>query len=374
MSDPLLSRRNFLSAAASAPAVPALFRSPAVAAMPALDSSDRIAIFDPPPERVRIATIATSYAAPPTAFSPAEVNQICSQGKDIELTITKSRAELDGLLPEVDVVIGAIQPDMLAKAKNLRWMQHTEAGMETVLFPELVASPVVVTNMARMFAPCISETAIGMLLALTRGLNKFYIPQFAQHKFFADRNLVEVDGMTMGIVGLGGLGSATAMRAHYGFNMRIFAVDAKPLAKPVYVDTLREPGWLMEMVPQVDILVNSVPLTKETKGLFDEKVFRSMKKTAYFLSISRGGCVNQPDLVRALKEGWIAGAGLDVVTPEPLPANAELWECPNTVLTCHTAGFAPQRRIRQMGLIAENVRRYAHGLPLLNVVDKQRGY
>jgi phosphoglycerate dehydrogenase-like enzyme len=290
------------------------------------------------------------------------------------LTVTKSLDELNGLLPEIDVVIGAVKPDMLEKAKNLRWMQHTEAGMETVLFPELVSSPVVVTNMARMFAPCISETAIGMLLALTRGLNKYYIPQFPQHKFFAERRLVEVDGMTMGLVGLGGIGSATAMRAHYGFNMRILAVDAKPLAKPVYVDALREPGWLMEMVPQVDILVNSAPLTKETKAMFNEQVFRSMKKTAYFLSLSRGGLVDQPALVQALKEGWIAGAGLDVVTPEPLPSNAELYDCPNTVLTCHTAGFAPQRRIRQMGLIAENVRRYACGLPLLNVVDKQRGY
>jgi phosphoglycerate dehydrogenase-like enzyme len=213
-----------------------------------------------------------------------------------------------------------------------------------------------------------------MLLALTRGLNKYYIPQFPEKKFFAERRLVEVDGMTMGVAGFGGLGSATAMRAHFGFNMRILAVDAKPLAKPPYVDILREPAWLKEMASQVDILVNSVPLTKESKGMFNEEIFRSMKKTAYFLSISRGGCVDQPALIRALKEGWIAGAGLDVVTPEPLPSNSELYDCPNTILTCHTAGFAPQRRIRQMGLIAENVRRYANGLPLTNVVDKVRGY
>ena len=234
--------------------------------------------------------------------------------------MTKSLDELNRVLPEVDVVFGASTRDMLAEAKNLRWMQHTEAGMETVLFPELVKSPVVVTNMARMFAPGITETAIGMLLALTRGLNKYYIPQFAQKKFHAERNLVEVDGMTMGIVGMGGIGRPMAMRAHYGFNMRILATDAKPMVKPTFVDTLREPGWLMEMVPQVDVLVNAAPLTKETNGMFNEKVFRAMKKTAYFLSLSRGGLVDQPALIRALKEGWIAGAGLDVVTPEPLPS------------------------------------------------------
>jgi phosphoglycerate dehydrogenase-like enzyme len=213
-----------------------------------------------------------------------------------------------------------------------------------------------------------------MLLALTRGLNKHYIPQFAQKKYFSERNLVEVDGLTMGLVGMGGLGSATAMRAHYGFNMRIFATDAKPMVKPLFVDTLREPGWLAEMVPQVDVLVNSVPLTKDTARMFDEKVFRAMKKTAYFLSISRGGNVDQPALIRALKEGWIAGAGLDVTVPEPLPPDSPLWDCPNTVITCHSAGWSPERRIRQMGLIAENVRRYASGLPLMNVVDKVRGY
>ena len=362
MSDPWLSRRYFLAAAAATPAVPTLF------------ASDRIAIFDPPPERIRIATIATSYAAPQTTFTPAEVQQIVGQAKNIEMTVTKSLDELNRLLPEVDVVIGAVNAGMLARAKNLRWMQHTEAGLETVLFPELVASPVVITNMARMFAPCISETGIGMLLALTRGLNKYYVPQFQQKKYAAERNLVEVDGMTMGIVGMGGIGSETAKRAHYGFNMRILATDAKPMAKPLFVDTLREPGWLMEMVPQVDVLVNACPLTKETTRMFDEKVFRAMKKTAYFLSLSRGGLVDQPALVRALKEGWIAGAGLDVVTPEPLPADAPLWDCPNTVITCHSSGFSPQRRIRQMGLIADNVRRYSSGLPLMNVVDKQRGY
>ena len=126
--------------------------------------------------------------------------------------------------------------------------------------------------------------------------------------------------MTMGIAGMGGIGSSTAMRFHYGFNMRILATDARPLVKPMYVDVLREPAWLMEMVPQVDVLVSAVPLTRHTSLMFNEKVFRAMKKTAYFLSLSRGGVVDQPALVQALKEGWIAGAGLDVTTPEPLPS------------------------------------------------------
>ena len=361
MPDSPLDRRSFLSAAAS-PAVPGLL------------VSDRVAIFDPPPDHIRIATISRSYAAPAVTYSPEDVRQITSQGKNIELIVTQSAEELDKVLPDVDVVFGAVTPAMLPKAGKLRWMQHTEAGVDTVLFPELVRSPIVITNMARMFAPGISETAISMLLALTRGLSKFYIPQFAKHQYKAERNLVEVDGLTMGVVGMGGIGQAVAMRAHYGFNMRILATDAKPMTKPLFVDALREPGWFMEMAPQVDILVGTAPLTKDTRHMFDEKVFRSMKKTAYFLALSRGGLTDQTALVQALKEGWIAGAGLDVTDPEPLPADNPLWDCPNLVITCHTAGFSPQRRIRQMGLMAENVRRYAHGLPLLNVVDKARGY
>jgi len=178
----------------------------------------------------------------------------------------------------------------------------------------------------------------------------------------------------MGVVGMGGLGSATAQRAHYGFHMRILAVDPKPMAKPIFVDTLREPGWLMEMVPQCDVLVSAAPATKQTEGMFRERVFRAMKKTAYFLNVSRGLLVDEPALVRALQEGWIAGAGLDVAREEPLPANHPFWDCPNLIVTCHTAGFSPQRRVRLVALLAENVRRYARGLPLMNVVDKQRGY
>lgn len=362
MTDNSLSRRSFLSAAAAASTAPVLL------------ASDRIAIFDPPPERVRIVTASASPSAPAPRYTPAEVRQIESQGRDVTITMPADFSELSKLLPEADVVFGALNAETLAAAKNLRWLQSTEAGVERVLFQELVKSPVVVTNMARTFAPAISETAIAMLLSLTRGLNKYYIPQFQKRTWRAERNLVEVDGMTMGIVGLGGLGSALAMRAHYGFNMRILATDAKPMVKPFFVDTLRDPTWLMEMVPQVDILVSAAPATTETVGMFNEQVFRAMKKTAYFINISRGTLVESQALVAALKEGWIAGAGLDVANPEPLLSDHPFWDCPNLVITCHTAGYAPQRQTRLVGLLAENVRRYASGLPLLNVVDKQRGY
>jgi phosphoglycerate dehydrogenase-like enzyme len=362
MTDSSVSRRLFMAAAAAAPAVPALL------------ASDRIAVFDPPPGRVRIVAATAASVVGPARYTAAEINQIASQGRDVQIALPANADEMNKVLPEADVVFGALNAEWLAKAKSLRWLQATEAGMERLLFPELIKSNVVVTNMARMFAPAISETAIGMLLSLTRGLNKYYVPQFQKRTFKSERNLVEVDGMTMGIVGLGGIGQSTAMRAHYGFNMRILATDAKPMATPIFVDTLREPGWLMNMVPQVDILVSAAPATRETEGMFNEKVFRAMRKTAYFLNLSRGALVDENALAGALKEGWIAGAGVDATRVEPLPSTHPYWDCPNLIITCHSAGFSPQRQIRLIGLLADNVRRYSSGLPLVNVVDKQRGY
>jgi len=359
MTDLTVSRRLFLSSAAAAPA---------------LVASDRIEEFLPPPDRVRILTAVTQSVVPAPQYNAEEVKQITSQGKNVELILPKTVDEINKALPEVDVVFGALNAQMFGRAKNLRWLQATEAGMDRLLFPELVKSNVVVTNMARMFAPAISETAISMLLALTRGLVKYYVPQFQKRTWTAERNLVEVDGMTAGIVGMGGIGQFVASKLHYGFNMKILATDAQPMAKPFFVDTLREPNWFMEMVPQVDVLVGAAPATAQTANMFNEKVFRSMKKTAYFLGLSRGALTDEAALAQALKEGWIAGAGLDVAKTEPLPSTSPLWDCPNLVITAHTAGFAPQRRIRLMGLLAENVRRYSSGLPLMNVVDKQRGY
>jgi phosphoglycerate dehydrogenase-like enzyme len=178
----------------------------------------------------------------------------------------------------------------------------------------------------------------------------------------------------MGIVGMGGVGTAVARRAHYGFDMRVVATDAKPIGKPDFVAELHDPGWFPEMVPQVDVLVAAAPHTPITERMFNEKVFRSMKKSAHFLALSRGKLYDDMALVRALKEGWIAGAGLDVFPIEPPPSDHPIFDCPNVVMSAHTSGWSPDRQVRLIDLFAENVHRYTEGLPLMNVVDKQRGY
>jgi phosphoglycerate dehydrogenase-like enzyme len=272
------------------------------------------------------------------------------------------------------VILGAADRDTVLAAQNLKWVQIWGAGVES-LPKELMEHPCVLTNMQRVFAPVIAETAIALMLSLTRGLAQHAIPNFRMRKWEGARvPLEDLYGKILGIVGLGGIGTETARRAYYGFSMRVFATDPKPLPRPDFVEVLREPAWLMEMVSQADVLMSAAPLTSETRGMFNDAVFQRMKRTAYFINVSRGGLVDQDALVRALKGGLIRGAGLDVATPEPLPPEHALWDCPNLAITPHNSGGAPIRQVRLIALVAENVRRYAAGLPLLNVVDKTRGY
>lgn len=304
------------------------------------------------------------------------LDQIRAAGNNINLVRVANASEIRNHLADTEVVLGNISASLLPSAKELKWMQSFAAGMEGMP-KELKEHPCTVTNMQRIYAPVIAETAIAMLLSLTRGLTQVSIPAFAQKKWMdvpADFPLADLYGKTIGIVGMGGIGSETARRLHYGFNMRVLATDAKPLPKPEFVAELHEPAWLMKMVPQVDVLMSAAPLTPITRQMFNEAVFGAMKPSAYFINVSRGGLVEHNALVKALKEKRIAGAGLDVVTPEPLPADHPLWTCPNLVITPHNSGFAPIREERAVALVAENVRRYSNDLPLMNVVDKVKGY
>ncbi len=291
----------------------------------------------------------------------------------LELKICSSQNEFRREVADAHVIYGGFSREDLAVAKQLKWIQYTAAGVENILWPELVDSPIVLTNMQRIYAPAISETAIALILALTRGIPRYAL-QTRERQWKAVGGLTEISGLTLGLVGLGGIGTETAYRAHYGFHMKVLAVDPKPLPKPAFVAELHSVDLLPKMAPQVDVLMSAAPHTPASEGMFNESVFRAMKPTAYFVNVSRGKLVNTPALVRALKEGWIAGAGLDVAYKEPLPPDDPLWSAPNVIITCHSSGHSPRTVGRQMELFSENLRRYFAGLPLLNVVDKKRGY
>jgi phosphoglycerate dehydrogenase-like enzyme len=309
-------------------------------------------------------------------LSPQEIEHIRAAGNNINLVVSTDLSEIKRQVADAEVVLGSLEDNLVSAAGNLKWVQTFAAGVENMP-KELREHPCTVTNMQRVYAPVIAESAIALLLSLTRGLAQVSIPAFAQHKWVlpsSDTPLIDLYGKTIGIVGMGGIGSETARRLHYGFNMRVMGTDAKPLFKPEFVAELRDPSWFMEMVPQVDVLMSAAPLTNDTKGMFNSAVFSKMKPSAYFINVSRGGLVDQNALVKALKEKRIQGAGLDVTTPEPLPAESPLWTCSNLVITPHNSGAAPVRQKRAVALVAENVRRYSNNLPLMNVVDKIKGY
>jgi phosphoglycerate dehydrogenase-like enzyme len=367
MADLPLSRRDFLASGATLAAAGNVQTRPAhpVVASPPAQPAPR-ASTDP----VRILAMAS--------FEPHEIARIHSAAPGVELTMAKTREEFRQRLSAAEVVYGSLNASELESARNVKWVQSPAAGVEN-LDPAFVASPIVLTNMARTFAPAISETAIGFLLCLTRGITTLYMPQFAKRQMnpvgtAKSPDHVELAGKTMGIVGMGGIGSAIARRAFYGFDMRIVATDARPVPKPEYVAELRDPSWFKAMVPMVDVLVAAAPHTPLTERMFDEAVFRSMKRTAYFLAMSRGTLFDDLALVKALKAGWIAGAGLDVFPQEPPPPQHPIYDCANVVMTAHTSGWSPDRQVRLIDLFAENVRRYAIGAPLINVVDKKAGY
>jgi len=368
MEKDMVSRRNFLATVATTGAVVTTQLSPltSLAGSPT-DAPNPLVQARPSDEPIRIAST--------MKFTEAEEEQIKSAGKNVQLLMLGNSPE-SKQIAEAEAIIGMVNGAALSQAKKLKWMQATGAGVEN-MSKELIEHPCMLTNMQRIYAPVIAESAIGLLLSLTRGLTQLSIPAFHERKWKeTPENLILDDlyGKTIGIVGMGGIGSETARRMHYGFQMRVLATDAKALPKPDFVAALHDPGWLMEMVPQVDVLMSAAPLTKETKGMFNEQVFSKMKPSAYFINVSRGGLVDQEALVKALKEKRIRGAGLDVTTPEPLPPDHALWSCPNLVITPHNSGQAAIRQVRLVALIAENVRRYSNGLPLMNVVDKVKGY
>ena len=373
MPDNSFSRRGLLAAAgAAAPAAAAAQATrQAVVAAPFAQGASPRAQQDP-------IKVVTTYK-----FDAHEVQRIqdAVPNAKVDIQICNTREEFREKIRDAEVVYGDIRAADLDFAPRLKWVQAGGAGMEGTLLNDdkWSKSNVVLTNYARTFAHGISETAMGHLLCLTRGIVKYYMPQFAKRQMnpmgtVKSDHHTELVGRTMGIVGMGGIGSMIARRAYYGFDMRIVATDAKPIPKPEYVQELRDPTWLMEMVPQVDVLVCAAPHTKQTERMFNEQVFRKMKKTAYFLAMSRGMLFDDMALVKALKEGWIAGAGLDVFPVEPPPSSHPIFDCDNVVMSAHTSGWSPDRQVRLIDVFADNVRRYAVGQPLVNVVDKVKGY
>ena len=183
----------------------------------------------------------------------------------------------------------------------------------------------------------------------------------------------EIQGQTLLVTGLGGIGEGVARRAH-ALGMRVIATRNSSRTGPEYVEYVGLANELLELTRQADFIVNTLPLTGTTTGIFDADFFKTMKDTAYFITVGRGKSVVTSDLIAALEAGELAGAALDVLEQEPLPVDSPLWGMKNVIITPHVAGTTRDSRQRSVVIIRENLRRYVNGEPMLNVVDKVKGY
>lgn len=285
-------------------------------------------------------------------------------------------ATRDTLLREVtdaDAIFGTISPELIKAGKNLKWVQTYSAGVENVRSDELLSSKIILTNAKIIQGPNIADHALALLLTLTRQIDRAVIHRQTGTWQANEYKPIELRGKTAVIIGVGGIGSQIAVRAG-GFGMRILGVDPKDIPYIREIEKVVPPDRLDTVIPEADVVFISAPDSPGSRGMFGKRQFELMKKGAYFITVSRGRLYDTDALVETLKASKLAGVGLDVTNPEPLPAEHPLWKFSNVIITPHVAGQSDQVQKRRVELLKENIKRFVAGEPMLNVVDKDKGY
>jgi phosphoglycerate dehydrogenase-like enzyme len=259
----------------------------------------------------------------------------------------------------------------LLELPSLRWLHTVSAGVDHALGHDLEARGVTVTNARGVFDVPIAETVVTYILMMTKRMPKFMAQQ-REHRWRWHR-LREAQDLTVGLVGLGHIGKEIAQRCA-ALGMRVLATRRHPERGAEGVAAVYAPDELDTLLDASDVVVLAVPLTEATRELIDAAALRRMQSGAWLVNIARGAVVDEDALLRALREGWIAGAALDVFTQEPLPEDSPFWDLPNVILTPHNAWSTPHLKEREAALFLENLRRYLRGEALKNVVDLERGY
>ncbi|MCU0976499.1 MAG: D-2-hydroxyacid dehydrogenase [Steroidobacteraceae bacterium] len=295
----------------------------------------------------------------------------------VELLPAGNVAEAVALAGDADAVLGFCEPELLAAGPGIRWIQVFSAGVEDcVAIPALRERGVLLTNMQRVAGPVMAEHVMAMMLGFARALH-FFIPERMAGRWTRELpppgQMLTLEGKTVLVVGLGGIGVEVARRAH-AMGMRVVAIRASGREGPSFVRYVGLPDELHRLAADADFVVNTTPLTPATTGMFDAKFFAAVKPGAFFVNVGRGQSVVQTDLIDALQTGRIAGAGLDVTDPEPLPADSPLWRMQNVILTPHVSAASDLGNAARFAIARENLRRYIAGEKMLSVVDVAKGY
>lgn len=283
------------------------------------------------------------------------------------------------LICEADAAFSAlVRPEQLAAARRLRWIHSPAAGVGGMLYPEMIRSPVVITNSRGMSADTIAEHALAVTLALFRRLHVAVRRQserrWAQDEIGAPPSNRQVAGSRVLIVGLGAIGTATAAR-FAALGAHVSAVRRRPGAeRPAHVRTVGGPERLGELLTDADVVVLAAPETPDTRHLIGAPQLARMKRDAILVNVSRGKLVDEAALASALAGGRLGGAALDVFEHEPLAGASPLWTLPDALITPHTSGFRPDHWDAATALFADNLTRFEAGESLRNVIDKEAGY
>jgi phosphoglycerate dehydrogenase-like enzyme len=303
----------------------------------------------------------------------AELRQTFPQ---VEIAVAASPADVVTQIVDADAYFGAPNADVMRAARQLRWIQASSAGVEWLqAVPAVIDSDIVVTNTRGAHAGTIGEHVFAMLLTFTRQM-RFFDERQKQHTWSRAEGEQRVEGLagkTMVIVGMGNIGRAIGQRAA-AFELRVVGVDAQPVAAPPFVERIYPLDALSEVLRMADVLVLSVPLTPETRGMIGAPQLDLLRPTAYVFAISRGGIVDEEALAEALRAGRLAGAGLDVTLREPLPADSPLWDTERLIITPHVSAHSQRTMNLMWSIVTENIRRFVAGEPLTNMVDKRLGY
>ena len=298
-------------------------------------------------------------------------------GQEIEFLLRPEREALIAAAPQADIIFTKSLPvEAVRAAQKLRWIQAGTAGVNHLVTDDLLARDVLLTNARGAHGEPMSEMILAMMLAFATGLNTLIRAQAGPApgavKESARRNKFELQGQTLCILGLGDIGGALARKARC-LGMRVLGVrrSGAPFA---HADEVTRPEDLLSVLPRADHVALCLPLNEETRGILGEAELRAMRPTACIYNVGRGASIDAQALLRALREGWIAGAGLDVTDPEPLPEDSPLWAMPNVILSQHTSGSSPYNADRITAIFADNLERFLQGAPLVNVVDKALGY